>query len=513
MAGSPVNFRTFIVVALSVGAAVFCVYVYSLNYIVGMVFASAYTATIVFITIMVIYKYITKRTKLRYAVAAALSFVLGISAFAVGAYTADDWRKGEACNGNCSVLGRVCAVDFSSGDYKFVIEDLYLNGKPVVGKMRVTVLPAENNAAEHVATGDKLSFEASVRHVKLISGFRINGNAYRTNIRYNVSVRGDALSVVFGAPSALEKFTAGLRELLVENMGEKYGNIAFSMLTGDKYALDGEIKDYFTAAGLGHIMAVSGLHIGFLIFVLNFVLYRLSKKVRFPIILAAIAGYTVLADFSPSVVRAVIMAVISGFAVFVGGRKDLLSSLLCAFSFILAVKPMYLFDAGFLLSFAAIFGIALFANSIRLFMAKRGAHNKIASGIGASVSVSVAVTPVQTYFFGQIQLLSVIANVILLPFVSVVFITLVATLPIAAIPYCGGILHASKYLLVALDYAAQGIAAVPFTVITVKTSAAVFLCYPIMFCASGYFMMNKGKTAVILYSAAVCVLICYICAA
>jgi len=34
-----------------------------------------------------------------------------------------------------------------------------------------------------------------------------------------------------------------------------------------------------------------------------------------------------------------------------------------------------------------------------------------------------------------------------------------------------------------------------------------------MFCASGYFMMNKGKTAVILYSAAVCVLICYICAA
>lgn len=260
-------------------------------------------------------------------------------------------------------------------------------------------------------------------------------------------------------------------------------------------------------------MAVSGLHIGFLIFVLNFVLYRLSKKVRFPIILAAIAGYTVLADFSPSVVRAVIMAVISGFAVFVGGRKDLLSSLLCAFSFILAVKPMYLFDAGFLLSFAAIFGIALFANSIRLFMAKRGAHNKIASGIGASVSVSVAVTPVQTYFFGQIQLLSVIANVILLPFVSVVFITLVATLPIAAIPYCGGILHASKYLLVALDYAAQGIAAVPFTIITVKTSAAVFLCYPVMFCASGYFMMNKGKTAVILYSAAVCVLICYICAA
>ena len=121
-----------------------------------------------------------------------------------------------------------------------------------------------------------------MRHVKLISGFRINGNAYRTNIRYNVSVRGDALSVVFGAPSALEKFTAGLRELLVENMGEKYGNIAFSMLTGDKYALDGEIKDYFTAAGLGHIMAVSGLHIGFLIFVLNFVLYRLSKKSDFP---------------------------------------------------------------------------------------------------------------------------------------------------------------------------------------------------------------------------------------
>ena len=284
------------------------------------------------------------------------------------------------------------------------------------------------------------------------------------------------------------------------------------MLTGDKYGLDDEVSDYFTAAGLGHIMAVSGLHIGFLALALNFMLCKLGRKVRYPIVMTVLVGYAMLANFSPSVVRAVIMAAISGFAVFVGGRRDLLSSLLCAFSFILAFKPLYLFDAGFLLSFCAIFGIALFSNSIKLFLTKRGAHNKIANGIGASVAVSLGITPVQTYFFGRIHLLSVVANVLLLPFVSVTFIVILAMLPIAAIPHCGAVLYAGKYMLAAMDYAVQGIAAVPYVTFAIRTSAAVFACYPVMFCASGYFIMDKGKTAAVVYSVAVCISIFAICA-
>lgn len=505
MVRSPINFRAFLIVAGVVSAAVFCAYIYMLDRIAGIASACVLFVAIIAIGCLLVYKYITKKIKLRVIAAIALSAALGISAFAFGASVCDEWKKGEAYNGYCSVSGRVCAADISSGNYEFVLEKLYLNGKHADGKMRVSVLSADNNAAEQVEIGDKLSFGARVGHIKLVNGLRVNGYAYRTDIRYKTSVRGDEVNVSFGKANVLEGFSSSLRDLLTENMGDKYGSIAFSMLTGDKYGLDDEVSDYFTAAGLGHIMAVSGLHIGFLALVLNFLLCKLGRKVRYPIVMSVLIGYAVLANFSPSVVRAVIMAAISGFAVFVGGRRDLLSSLLCAFSFILAFKPLYLFDAGFLLSFCAIFGIALFSNSIKLFLTKRGAHNKIANGIGASVAVSLGITPVQTYFFGRIHLLSVVANVLLLPFVSVIFIVILATLPIAAIPHCGVVLYAGKYMLAAMDYAVQGIAAVPYVTFAIRTSAVVFACYPVMFCASGYFIMDKGKTVAVVYSAAVCI--------
>lgn len=507
-ARAPINFRSFLVIAVFVTAAVFCAYGYMFNRAVGVVLACILIISLVIVAICLTLKFVRGRAKLRTVIAFAVSAVFCTTAFSIASVTYDNWNKNPEYGGLCTVYGRVCAADTRTGDYKFDLEDLSINGREVSGILRIAVSASDRNVSEIIDYGDYLSFDAYISAAKLIDDGAVNGNAYRTDIRYYATVRSENIKIDFGTPTVLERFSRFLHRLYTDNMGDKYGNIAFSMVTGDKHALDVNVSDYFSAAGLGHIMAVSGLHIGFLTLLLNFVLLRLNRKIRFPIISAVLIAYAVLADFSPSVVRAVIMALISMFAVFVGGRRDILSSTACAYSAILAVKPLYLFDVGFLLSFGAIFGIAMFANSISRFLTRHNASKKVGDSFGAAVSVQAGITPTQIYYFHKFQPLALIANIALIPYISLVFITIICFTPIAAIPHCGAILKASEYLLLPLDYIAYGISHVPYSNITVYCTAAVFLCYPVMFSASEYFMIPKCKAAIAMYSAAAYIAFC-----
>ena len=133
-------------------------------------------------------------------------------------------------------------------------------------------------------------------------------------------------------------------------------------------------------------MAVSGLHVGFFILLLDFILAKVDKRIRFPIIGAVLFAYMIVADFSPSVVRAFIMAAVAMIAFAVGGRRDILSSMCCAMSLILAFKPLYIFEAGFVLSFGAIFGIAMFSDTIKRALGKFNVHDKVGEAMGTSIS-------------------------------------------------------------------------------------------------------------------------------
>ncbi|MDE6200528.1 MAG: ComEC/Rec2 family competence protein [Clostridiales bacterium] len=508
------NFRAFLIVALFVTATVLCVYCYAYNTAAGIVLGVLCLIVFFALAVFFIFRFIYNKSRLVVAISFSLAAVLCIIAFSVGVTFVDRWERGAEFDGYCSVSGRVCDIDTQSGQYKLFLDDLVLNGKSADGILRINISVDDNNIADIVSCGDTLQFGAKINSVDLAQdGGKINGSAYRTDVRYTALVDSDGIVVKnFGEPRMLEKFSINLRGHLTENMGEKYGNIAFSMLTGDKHGLGTGIFDYFSAAGLGHIMAVSGLHIGFLVLLLNFLMCKVRKKIRFPIIGVVLLLYMVLADFSPSVVRAVIMAYISGIGILLGGRRDLLSSLLCAYSLILAVKPFYLFEVGFLLSFGAIFGIAVFSGIIYRFLTNHRVPKKLGNAIGGSLSASAGILPAQAYFFGKVQVLACLINIFVLPYISVVFIGIICLLPISAIPHCGSVLVACKYMLMPLDYVAYGIAHVPYTIISLKSDWLVFLCYPVMFVAGEHVMLDKCKTAVGWYSSAVCLTIIIVCA-
>ena len=160
----------------------------------------------------------------------------------------------------------------------------------------------------------------------------------------------------------------GLRQLrirLVEQiqalMGTEDAGFLEAVLLGEKADFDEDMKAQYQMAGIAHIIAISGLHLG----LLGMGIYRFLRKYTLPVLPSAfVAGtlivlYGLLTGMSGSCQRAIVMMLIS-----FGGRiliraYDMLSAMSLAALLILIFAPLQLFDAGFLLSFGAVFGVAI----------------------------------------------------------------------------------------------------------------------------------------------------------
>lgn len=161
-------------------------------------------------------------------------------------------------------------------------------------------------------------------------------------VRQSLSNR---LDLIFGAQSALPK----------------------ALLLGVRDGLDEEVNQDFRDAGIAHILAVSGLHVGLMMAVL---LKLLRKAYLSPKALLLVAGilllsYSRLLDFSPSIVRASVLVMLWLLARVFKRRSDPLTNLALAFLVVLLIQPLDLFNIGFQLSFLAVLGIFTLGDWLR----------------------------------------------------------------------------------------------------------------------------------------------------
>ena len=147
-----------------------------------------------------------------------------------------------------------------------------------------------------------------------------------------------------------------------------------ALILGDKKRIDRQTQNEYAHAGLSHLLALSGLHIGIIMTMIWLFLWPLDfygmKKCRFVLSLIIVMLYDCLTGLPPSVVRATIMIGFS-FATFIFGRKSLaLNALLASALVILVFSPESLFNAGFQLSFITVLFILLLATNNPLLRTK-----------------------------------------------------------------------------------------------------------------------------------------------
>ena len=203
---------------------------------------------------------------------------------------------------------------------------------------------------------------------------------------------------------------------------DKESGTVIAMLLGEKYLLDEEIKQLYQINGISHVLAISGLHIS----LIGMFIFYLLKKLKIPVVLATFASiffiysYGVLTNFGVSTNRAVVMMVVMLLSGLIGKTYDMLSSLSLSALIILLQNPLQLLSAGFLLSFGAVLGIAVIYPCLnKLYSTENKLINTLYSSLFVSISAQIATTPFILYFFYQFPTYSILINLMILPFVTV----------------------------------------------------------------------------------------------
>lgn len=219
-----------------------------------------------------------------------------------------------------------------------------------------------------------------------------------------------------------DKIKVKLKSSLDRFMTEEYGELGYTMIFGDKSNLYEDMYDSYSASGIAHLLAVSGLHVGFIVTLFGILLslFKANDKVKFYVMSIIVLLYAFMCGFSVSVTRAMIMTIVLLFSKLRKKKYDSISGLSLAGIIILIWNPLFVFDIGFILSFSAVASIIIFSRTFTNFFSKFF-HEKLASSLSVSLSASIGTAFPIMIAFEKLSLFSVVTNMIVIPLASVAY--------------------------------------------------------------------------------------------
>jgi ComEC/Rec2-related protein len=198
-----------------------------------------------------------------------------------------------------------------------------------------------------------------------------------------------------------------------------------AMMLGDRSALDREVRSDFSATGLSHVLAISGMHLAILYGVLNLLLkgmlfLRHGRQTRSVIVVALLVFFALLTGANAAVCRAAIMIGLLDLAQAFWQKNNSLNALAIAGLCFLIFDPQALFTPGFQLSYAAVLGILLLQGPILKYLHAR--IKRLPAFVGTALAVTlaaqIATTPLVVWHFHTFPTYFLLANTVMLPVVA-----------------------------------------------------------------------------------------------
>lgn len=240
---------------------------------------------------------------------------------------------------------------------------------------------------------------------------------------------GEALKVGRGTTFFLVRWAKNIQKFTVETFQKSRFErdelgVLVALMIGDKQFLDEDLKTSYTKIGAMHILAVSGMHValvyGVLMFLLLFIRDRRFYLYKNLIVLCLLWLYAFVAGFSPSIVRATVM-----FSFILAGRlmdrdSNTFNMVAASFLTLLLINPLYLYDVGFQLSYAAVASILLFYDRLKHFAPHQRILRMCYDLIAVSVAAQILTLPLVVYYFHQFPLVFLLTNIVLIPITTLV---------------------------------------------------------------------------------------------
>ena len=200
------------------------------------------------------------------------------------------------------------------------------------------------------------------------------------------------------------------------SMDGKTGNFLGAMVFGEKRGFDPDMKTELYRSGVGHVMAVSGIHVSVIAVMLMAVLSRLRLGRIIPFILmnVMLLLFITMAEWPASAVRALVMIDFVYSARIFRRQSDIFNSLAGAVLAICIADPFAVYSSGFLLSVTATFGMGVFGP----YMTKNFTGNRHVRNFLIMVCTNMCIFPLTIKYFGEASLISPVTNLVLLPLCS-----------------------------------------------------------------------------------------------
>lgn len=318
----------------------------------------------------------------------------------------------------CTLSGTVSEINEYHALSYVTITGVSVEGDKTYGD---AVFYTENDGLKK---GDKLSIYGKVT----FNPFTVSNYANKRTL----SVDAETILKSGSSFNPFYSVSERLKNNILTNVHGDEGAVMVALLLGDTSEIKTETLRNFRLSGISHIFAVSGLHIVFFSSLICRILSLLRIKGYKNTVITALFTlfYAGVCGFPVSAVRAVIMSVTLNFVKNAGRKYDLLNSLFLSFIVVLLLFPYSLFTYGFILSYTAVFGIALFTKGFESLFSFLPEF--IRSPLSVSFSVTTLMTPILFRMWGYSSLIVVFLNVVLVPIVSILY-TLIFTVSIVSL--------------------------------------------------------------------------------
>lgn len=295
---------------------------------------------------------------------------------------------------------------------------------------KLLVYFAKTEDVNQLSTGDNIVFSPSPQTVKnygnpyefdykkYLEQKKIYRQVYLNSTDWKKTEIESKFSVIVIAEQFREKLLKIYRD---QHMGKNELEILSALTLGYKRGLDPETKRVFSNAGAMHILAVSGLHVGIVFWIITLLFGKIRKQKNgklFFIILSIFSlwAYAFITGLSPSVMRAATM-----FTIFVVGdninrKANSYNSMAASALFLLLINPNNLFEVGFQLSYAAVFGILFLQPKLsKLIRVKNKMLNFVWNLTTISIAAQIGTFPITSFYFNQFPSYFLLTNLIVIP--------------------------------------------------------------------------------------------------
>jgi len=322
----------------------------------------------------------------------------------------------------------ISEVTFENGYYRSLLKLTRIGDCQITGVIRF------KSKQSDLKYGNVISTTAAINGVRASSNPLASD--YRELLRFK-NIHGYGLarrSVIINAEkgSFFQKIIIGIRKFIrkrIELRLPEYSGFIKAILLGDRTGLQDQ-RDMFTRAGLSHILAVSGLHIGLITIIIFtvlkiFIRQRIMLRILTILLLMIFGG---ICSWSPSVSRAVIMISLYLISQMIQRKPDPNNILAASLILITAISPYQFFAVGLQLSFTAVFVLLNLIPSFTAGIQKIRISNiyirkfviSVLTLVVVSFSLSVFLAPLTLFYFNQFNLNGIVGNLLAVPLISII---------------------------------------------------------------------------------------------